>query len=94
MVVHWEADDEGEEHEASAVAVEADRPEPGEEDHGGCDDVERDLDHDLGSDKSRPAVHAAWSLADLVDIADVDERHLRLVGQRDGKNGCHEDRLH
>lgn len=93
LVVEQEGDDEREEREARAAQLETDSPVPREEDHCGREHVERDLDQDLRRDERRPAVHPARTLADLVDVAHVDERHLRLVGKRYRQNGRHEDRL-
>lgn len=59
------------------------KPVPDEEEHRRRQDVEREIDRDLRDDERRPMVHGTMLLANLKDVAEVNERDLKLVGERE-----------
>lgn len=54
-------------------------------------DVEGNLDDDRREDKSRPVIHPRGLLTSSVELAEVEELGLKLLGEGSGEDDGHED---
>lgn len=78
---------------ASPVIGEADGPIPADEEKRSAEDIPRKLGEQLARHQGGPVVHPARTLPDFINIAHVNERHLKLVPQGHRDDGSHVDSL-